>query len=82
MQTRYDINSATTEDLLTVSGMTPALVEGIISARPFTALDELLVVDGMNEALLASMRDALEVNAPAADSPNQQRPDPSGTGGR
>ncbi len=73
METRIDANSATQEALMTVSGMTQKIAEGIIDGRPFMALDELLVVDGMTEELLAEMRDLLDVNAPENTGSDQQR---------
>ena len=49
MENDIHINTADLEDLLEIPGVGPKLAEKIISARPFSSLDELLQVTGVNE---------------------------------
>ena len=50
-----NINSATKNELMTVKGIGTSLAQRIIRRRPFTSLNDLLEVKGINATKLASL---------------------------
>ncbi len=62
---RIDVNTATAEELETLSGIGPALAEAIIEYReehgPFESADGLLEVSGIGETKLDNIRDDITV---------------------
>ena len=52
-----NINTATTEQLVTLNGVGPATAEKIIQGRPYTNVNDLLNVSGIGEATLAKFKD-------------------------
>ena len=65
-QGRINLNTATKEQLMTISGIGEARAEAIISYREkngnFASVDEITGVSGIGEAMLESMRDAVTVD--------------------
>lgn len=55
------INSASKEELLAVKGLPEKVADGILSKRPFKALDEVQKVKGMGAKLLAKLRSQLKL---------------------
>jgi len=55
------VNEASHEELATVKGLPPKVVDGIVSKRPFSSLDELVKVKGMGAKLLAKLRSRLRL---------------------
>jgi len=58
---KVSVNSASAEDLKAVKGMPAKVAEGIIMARPFTQLEDLVKVKGMGAELLAKLRSYLRL---------------------
>ena len=50
-----DINHASLEELVTIRGIGPGLAQGIIDARPYTELDDLVRVPGINQMKLLAL---------------------------
>lgn len=59
-----DLNTGTTADLQSISGIGPVLAGRIIAARPYKKVDDLLRVTGIGPKLLEKIRHYLVVNAP------------------
>jgi hypothetical protein len=55
LQKPVDINRGTLAELVTVNGIGPSLAKGIIDARPFESINELVKVPGINETKLATL---------------------------
>jgi DNA uptake protein ComE-like DNA-binding protein len=55
-KTKFDVNSATEEQLETIPGVGPTLAERIIAARPFKSADDLRSVKGIGDAKYAKIR--------------------------
>ncbi|MGE4198577.1 MAG: ComEA family DNA-binding protein, partial [Phycisphaerales bacterium] len=77
---KLDVNTATTEMLAKLPGVSAALAEAIVSARGperFTSVPELLRVPGMTPELLfeagAKEKRAADVTAPAAEAGAEER---------
>ena len=60
-----DLNTATTQELQSISGIGPVLAARIIAGRPYKSVDDLLRVSGMGPKLLEKVRPNLVVKAPA-----------------
>ena len=62
---RFDLNACTAEEFDALPGIGPALAERIVAYRnehgPFTSVDELRKVSGVNKALAASVKDCLYI---------------------
>lgn len=52
-----NLNSATSEELTSISGIGDATAQKIIDARPFTAIEQLLDVNGIGESKYNLMKD-------------------------
>jgi DNA uptake protein ComE-like DNA-binding protein len=59
-----DLNTATTAELQSVSGIGPVLAAKIIAGRPYKDVDDLLRVSGVGPKLLKKLRPYLVVNGP------------------
>jgi competence ComEA-like helix-hairpin-helix protein len=68
-----DINTATAEDLATLPGLSATVAQNIVSFRnangPFSAVDDLLKVEGMDQDKLNRIRDmlAIDINTATAE---------------
>ena len=62
--TAVDLNTATTSELQSISGIGPVLAEKIIAGRPYKKVDDLLRVSGMGPKLLEKLRPYLVVKSP------------------
>ena len=60
--TRIDLNTADAAALQTLPGVGPATAREIISARPFSSVDELEKVSGIGPARMADIRDRVTVS--------------------
>lgn len=58
-----DLNTATTQELQSISGIGPVLAAKIIAGRPYKNVDDLLHVSGMGPKLLEKVRPNLVVKA-------------------
>lgn len=54
--TPVDINRASLEELVSISGIGPSLAQGIIDHRPYEKVDDLVQVPGINEIKLESLK--------------------------
>jgi competence protein ComEA len=54
--TAIDLNTATTSELQSISGVGPVLAAKIIASRPYKKVDDLLRVSGMGPKLLEKLR--------------------------
>jgi len=62
---RIDLNTATTSELQSISGIGPVLAARILAGRPYKSVDDLLRVSGIGSRLLDKIRPYLVVtNAP------------------
>ncbi len=59
--TKINLNTATSEQLQTLSGIGPATAEKIIAARPYSKIEDILNVSGIGEATLAKIKDNVEI---------------------
>jgi competence ComEA-like helix-hairpin-helix protein len=59
-----DLNTGTTAELQSISGVGPVLAGKIIAHRPYKSTDDLLRVTGIGPKLLERIRPSLVVNAP------------------
>ena len=68
--TPIDINSATAEELTMLNGIGETKANAIVAYReqkgPFTSVEELVLVKGIGEALVAKNRDQISVSQPDA----------------
>lgn len=69
-----DVNKATKDELIGVRGIGPSLAQRIIEGRPFSNLDELVKVPGINEIKLSSLLPYLTLEKPAKKTPPKQEP--------
>jgi competence ComEA-like helix-hairpin-helix protein len=65
-----DINTATAEDLATLPGLSATVAQNIVSFRnangPFSAVDDLLKVEGMDQDKLNRIRDMVVIGEGSA----------------
>ena len=61
------LNTADSDTLTKISGITPALAENLIVARPFAAAEDCLKVHGMGKNLLARAQAAFDANESKPD---------------
>ena len=61
--TAIDLNTATTSELQSLSGIGPVLAAKIITGRPYKKVDDLLRVSGMGPKLLEKLRPYLVVKS-------------------
>ena len=59
--TPVDINRASLDELVTISGIGPGLAKGIIEMRPYYQIDDLVRVPGINSIKLASLKPFITV---------------------
>jgi competence protein ComEA len=59
-----DLNTATTSELQSISGIGPTLAAKIIAGRPYKKVDDLLRVSGIGPRLLDRIRPYVTVNPP------------------
>lgn len=69
-----DINKATKDKLIEVSGIGPSLAQGIIENRPYSDLNELVSVPGINELKLSSLLPYLTIEKPSKKTAHKQKP--------
>lgn len=69
-----DVNKATKDELIGVRGIGPSLAQRIIDDRPFSNLDELIRVPGINEIKLSSLLPYLTLEKPAIKAAPSQEP--------
>jgi prefoldin subunit 5 len=62
-----DINTASLEEIDELPGIGVAMATRIIEARPYTSLDDLTRVQGINENVLDRLRDYISISAEAAE---------------
>ncbi len=55
-QSVLDLNTASKQELQSIKGIGPVLAEKIIAGRPYTAVDELLEVNGIGQKTFESIR--------------------------
>jgi competence protein ComEA len=60
-----DLNTATSSELQSISGIGPVLAEKIIAGRPYSKVDDLLRVSGFGPRLLEKIRPYVAVKTPA-----------------
>jgi competence ComEA-like helix-hairpin-helix protein len=60
-----DLNSATTRELQSISGIGPVLAARIIAGRPYKSVEDLRRVSGIGPRLLAKIRPYLTVTVPS-----------------
>lgn len=60
-ETKVSVNSASADELGAVKGMPEKVAKGIVKARPFADLDDLVKVSGMGVKLLAKLRNYLRL---------------------
>ena len=75
-QEKIDINTATLEQLETLTGVGPVYAQRIIDARPFSLVDDLLRVSGIGEKTLQKIKDQglAYVKTPEATIPEETPP--------
>jgi competence protein ComEA len=56
-----NINTATSEQLQTLSGIGPSTADKIIAARPYTKIDDLLNVSGIGPATLEKIKNSITI---------------------
>jgi flagellar basal body-associated protein FliL len=56
------LNTADSDSLTKISGVTAPVAEGLIATRPFDSVDDCLKVKGMGKNLLARMQAAVDAN--------------------
>lgn len=56
-QEKIDINTATIEDLQTITGIGPVYAQKIIDERPFSSLNDLTRIEGIGEKTLQKIKD-------------------------
>lgn len=56
-QEKIDINTASREQLETLTGIGPVYAQRIIEARPFSSIDELIEIKGIGEKTLQKIKD-------------------------
>lgn len=61
-----DLNTASTRELQSISGIGPVLAAKIITHRPYATIDDLLKVSGIGPKLLDKIRPYLVVNEPSS----------------
>jgi competence ComEA-like helix-hairpin-helix protein len=58
---KINMNIAPLEELKTLPGITPEIGEAIIEGRPYTKVEDLLNIQGIDEKNFAEIRDLIEV---------------------
>ncbi len=60
IQIRMNINDATLMDLQKLPGVNPEIAHAIIEGRSYEMVEELLLIDGIDESVLAQLQDLIE----------------------
>lgn len=61
IQVRVNINGATPADLQKLPGVDTEIALAIIQGSPYKSVDELILIDGIDESVLADLQDFIEV---------------------
>jgi len=69
-----EVNKATKDELIAVRGIGPSLAQRIIEDRPFSDLNELVRVPGINEVKLASLLPYLTIEKPTKKATPKKEP--------
>jgi competence protein ComEA len=66
---RINLNTATTEELISLPTIGPKLAGRIIAARPFATVDDLIKVPGIGPKTLEKLRPLVDVTPPQTNQP-------------
>jgi len=58
---KIDLNSASSSELETLSGIGPAYAQKIIQARPFSSIEDILKISGIGEKTFQKIKDQITV---------------------
>jgi len=70
-----DLNTATSEELMTIPQIGPTTAEQIINSRPFEKVEDLLTVYGIGEAKLNVLSQYLTITPPKSELPTDIAPE-------